>query len=292
MRWVVLAVTVLAHRAAAGTTCYAGSEQSKDAQIGVVVARDVDHDKHEVRVRSWRTNAPHRELDTTFHVSTDERAYTFEARGMMGSGAFDGPAWTAYHHEGKAFGGTMVTDARITADTLTSEVHFEYGGHEQWRVTLKAKAFDCSDLAKQRAALEDSGSDAKRTCFEGTQTIQGKSNAVVIEQIVEPKRIVFITASPMLDNRVVLAIDGRAIMANNGHAWTGKGTLVGKLGAWTGYVYSARITDAEVTVKGTIGGKRLHRVDIDDGREAARLDASAFDCAKLDDKLAALTITP
>ena len=266
MRWVVfvvVAVNVLAAgRVVAGTvTCYAGNEQSKDAQIAVVIAREVDRDKHEVRIRSWRANAPHREIDTTFRVAADDRAYTFEARGMTGSGAFEGPTWAAYHHEGKAFGGAMVTDARIAGDTLTSEVHFDHAGHEEWRVTLKATAFECRDLAKQRAALDDSGSDAKRACFAGTQTILGKSSPVVVEQIVEPQRIVFITASAMLDNRVVLAVDGSAITASNGHAWSGKGSVVGKSGAWTGYTYRARISDADVRVKGTIGGTRVRRVE-------------------------------
>lgn len=296
MRWVVLAVTVVqllaARRAVASTmACYAGTEQSKDAQIAVVIAREVDRDKHEVRVRSWRANAPHRAIETTFRIAADDRAFTFDARGMSGTGTFDGPAWTGYRYSGKAFGGEIVSDARIDGDSLTSETHFDHGGHEQWRVTTAAKAFDCRDLAKQRAALDDSDPSAKRACFEGTQTILGTSSAVVVEQIVQPKRIVFITASPMLDNRVVLAVDGTAITASNGHAWTGQGTIVGKRGAWTGYAYHARISDAEVTVKGTIGGTHVRRVDVNDGREAATLDATAFDCAKLEDKLATLTIT-
>jgi hypothetical protein len=295
MRWVlvVAVVVVLARSAAASSTaCYAGSEKSADATISVVITRELDRDKHEIRTRLWRANAPHREIVTTFRVAGDDRAFTFEARGMSGTGAFDGPLWTAYRDTAKAFGGEMISDVRIDADTLTSETHFAHAGHEVWRITTAAKAFDCRDLATRRAALDDSASDAKRSCFEGTQTILGKASAVVVEQIVEPKRIVFITASPTVDNRAVLAVHGSAITASNGHAWTGKGTLTGKPGAWNSYTYRARIAGADVVVTGTIGGAKIARTDVNDGREATSLEASAFDCAKLDDKLATLTVTP
>lgn len=294
MRWVLIVVLVVVARtaAASSTACYAGSEKSADATISVVIVREVDRDKHEIRTRLWRANAPHREIATTFRIAADDRAFTFEARGMSGSGTFDGPLWTAYRDTATAFGGEMISDVRIHADALTSETHFTHAGHEVWRITTAAKAFDCGELAKQRAALDDSASDAKRACFEGTQTILGKASAVVVEQIVEPKRIVLITASPTLDNRVVLSIHGTALTASNGHAWTGNGTLTGKPGAWTGYRYRARISGADVAVNGTIGGASIRRTDVNDGREAATLDANAFDCAKLEDKLATLTITP
>jgi len=124
------------------------------------------------------------------------------------------------------------------------------------------------------------------------QTIFGDTSRVVVEQIVERKRIVFITASPKLDNRLVLAIDGTSITASNGHGWTGTGKLDGKPGAWTRYSYRARVDDSDAVTTGTLGGTRIERNDVTTGRVTASLEATAFDCARLEQRLATLTATP
>ncbi len=299
---VVVAHAALAGVASAGTmTCYAGVDETADAHVPVVIVRELDRDARELRTRKWRMNAPHRELATTFHVAADDHAFTFDARGIHGTGTLDGTAWawTGYHQEGSAFGGTMISDARIADDTFRVDSRFESGGNVRWRIPTVATAFDCRDLANKRAALDDSGRDAVRTCFAGTQTVFKDASPIVVEQVVERKRIVFITASPKLDNRVVLAIDGASITANNGHAWTGTGTLDGKPGAWTGYSYRARVDDADLVVTGTIGGKRIQRSEVSTGPSGpghvpfnASLDATAFDCAQLEQRLATLTATP
>lgn len=287
----------LAHVARAGTTtCYAGIDESGDARIPFVILRELDRRTREVRTRSWRANAPHREIETTFHVAADGHAFTYDARGIHGAGTLAGApwAWTGYHDEGKAFAGRVIADTRLVGDTLQGSIRFEQAGRVRWRVTRAGKAFDCRELARRRAALDNIGPDAKRTCFEGTQTILGATTPVVVEQIVEQKRIVFDTSSPALDNRLVLTIDGATIKASNGHAWTGTGTLAGRPGAWTGYSYRAHIGGSDVAVTGKIGGPRIERTDTTAGRAQAMssLDAAAFDCAHLEARLAALIATP
>ncbi len=299
MRWlVVVALNIAVVRGALAATqaCYAGIDESGDARIATVFVRDVDRDAREIRTRTWRANAPHREFATTFHIAADDHAFGYDSRGIHGTGALDGApwAWTSYDYVGQAFGGKLISSARIVKDRFLGGTRFEQNDLVRWHVTTVATAFDCRDLDRKRAALDDSASDAVRTCFAGSQTLLGDTSSVVVEQIVESKRIVLVISSPKLDNRVVLAIDGKAITASNGHAWIGTGTLDGKLGAWTSYSYRARVDDSDLVVTGTLGGKRIKRTDVSSGpvTGTASLDASAFDCAHLEERLATLTATP
>src|SRR5262249_37857572 len=197
-----VAVAGVAH-AKVATTCYAGTDESGDAHFGIVVVRELDRDAREMRTRHWQSNAPHRAIEATYAVSADGRTFDVRSRGLHASGTFEGTpwAWTGYHTEGAAFGGTVISDVRIAGDAMTKTTRFEQGGRVRWRVSSSLTAFDCRELERRRAALDDAAPDAVRTCFEGTQTILGDKAAAIVEQIVEKRRIVLTVATVKLDHR-------------------------------------------------------------------------------------------
>ena len=292
---VYFAVTGVAH-AKVTTTCYAGTDELADAQFRMVLVHEVDPGAHQIRNHSWRSNAPRRVFDASLAVSPDGRAFEYRARGLRGAGSLVGApwAWTGSHSETPAFGGTLIADARFVGTVLKTATRFEQRGRVRWHAYGELVEFECRELERRRAALDDAAPDAVRSCFEGTQTLHGDKSPVVVEQIVETKRIVYVVATPRLDNRTEIVIDGTAITANNGHAWRGAGTIEGAPGAWTSYTYRARLDGQEVTTTGVIGGTRIRRVDAKAGESTAMasLDAVAFDCKHLEARLATLTISP
>ena len=174
MRVLVLVVVhvALAQVALAGTAkCYAGIERSGDAHIGTVIERDVNRDARENPHLHVARECTARSLSRRRSTSPPMigRSPTTRA-GFHGTGTLDGKpwAWTGAHHESKAFGGTVITDVhsseRRSRVRRASSRRAKRGG-----VAMEAKAFDCRDLGKRRAALDDSAPDAVRTCFEGTQ---------------------------------------------------------------------------------------------------------------------------
>ena len=166
-------------------------------------------------------------------------------------------------------------------------------------VTVTASTVDCKDADRQRAAFDDSASDAVRTCYAGTETSSlGQAEPVVVEEVDERTRFRLVHSSKTRDTTVTtLAIAGDAITVTDAdHGWAGHGTLTGNPGAWTGYAFTARLDrGATADVHGTLGGAHMTRTTelaIPRAKVTFALDAAQFDCKALAAKRTALRNEP
>ena len=139
--------------------------------------------------------------------------------------------------------------------------------------------------------------EVETKCYEGTETTVGGPGAgkqsVVYEQIVDAKRNAIELRHWIADNdpgsSIVFAVDGTAIAVSVG-GLTGRGTIAGK--PWTDYTWTLRVQKLENSVHGTLGGSTMTLAIAAryDGKDVSHTDtiATAFDCAKLAERRAAL----
>jgi hypothetical protein len=264
------------------TRCFAGDHG--------VIEQELDRDKHEIREHHWRD--PLNESVLTFHVAADNKTFTFE-RGttLVATGTLEGPLWkwTHIHREGSRENMKGVSDERIAGNILTIHSRTEIAGDRPSDTTSDAKAFDCKDLAKHIAALDDTAPDAKHACYAGSDT---DGRHVVVDQITEAKRVQILTTTATGTGKIVMSIEGARIFVKNpGHSWTATGTITGKPGAWTGFEYTATIDKVDVRSAGTLGGPHFTdktTVQMNGVTSTGTIDADAFDCKDLAAKRAAL----
>lgn len=276
MRWPVLLVLLIAGRASAETRCYAGTDSNG---VKVVLEREVDRDHHEIRTHHWNDTEPTEEIVNTWTIAADGKTFTWK----RGGGTLEGPAWkwTSAHAEAHILGEKVTTDSTFSATKLTAKSP---------DMTLEAAAFDCKQLAKRIAALDDTAADAKHACYAGKDS---DGNPVVIDQITEPKRVQIVATRSRITGRVVMAIEGAKIFVKNPkhRSWTGTGTITGKPGAWTGYEYTVTIGNIDIRAEGTLGGPHFtYKTTGQTGGATSVMTvaADAFDCKDLAAKRAAL----
>ena len=293
----VFVLLALAGTATAGPIekkCYDGTETAGGKSQRIVALREVDRDAGEIRQHEWRAANPRRERALTYKVAADGASFSFKRGAIEGKGTLEGPAWkwTAYHEvvELPNGYGTLTADGKIASDSLAISAHLDRTGKSDMTFEIAAKAFDCAQLDKRRASLDDTAADAKHVCYEGTQTAQSDKTHVLIEQVFEPKRIQLLVTGK-IDSRVTFAIDGKAIAVTRDTLELGTGELTGKPGAWTGYKYSRDLTQFTMTTEGTLGGAHFHQAITTHGKTemTTTLDADAIDCKKLAARRAALT---
>ncbi|HEY1557613.1 MAG TPA: hypothetical protein VGF94_22425 [Kofleriaceae bacterium] len=291
---IVLVLLLVARTASAGPDkkCFAGTETHDGKSEAVVVTRELDPAAHEIREHTWRQLDPDREIATTLHVAADGKTFTVERGPMTATGTLEGEPWkwTGYHEEAISPIAKMIADGKLKGDTITVTSTIDMHGttlHAQ----VEAKTFDCAELARRRAALDDTAKDAVHACFEGTEkTMLAETRHVVLEQVFEPKRIQLRISMPSRENRFVFAIDGSAITVTNGKSWSGHGQLTGKPGAWTGYRYDAKLDKLDLNVEGTLGGKHESEKLTAHAKRAfvGTIEADAFDCKDIAVRRAAL----
>lgn len=278
MRGLSLLLVLIAAPAAADpitTTCYAGTETGASDGVArpYVEVRDYDRAKHEVRLHTWR-----------------------EAGSVRGKGTLEGAPWkwTGYHTTLDLRGHAGITNGKIGDGELTESAYIDLDGKQAMKSDYVAKAFDCKDLAKHRAALDDTAGDAKHMCFAGEETsATGRKRPVVQEQFFEAKRVKLVLTTPHSEMRFTFDVDGKTIKVTNGErSWTGTGTIEGKPGAWTHYAFSTKINDdMSLALDGTLGGKHLTLTGsaTDGGRVMkTTTESDAFDCKELATRMQAL----
>jgi len=290
MRALAALVLLAAGSAAAApvaTTCYAGTETSEGEVTHVVLQRELDRDKHEVREHHWRETNPTNEVVTTWKVAGDGKTFTWK----RGTGTLEGAPWkwTAWHTVVDAQGIKGTTDTKVAGDSLTSKLRVVKDGKTVLATDVEATAFDCKELGKRVAALDDTAPDAKHACYDGKD---GGGQRVVIDQITEDKRVKIVTSTAKGDGRIVMAIEGAKIFVKNpAHSWTATGTITGKPGAWTGYEYTLTIGDIDLRSEGTLGGPHFTFKTTGQTGGATRttaITADVFDCKDLAARRAAL----
>ena len=244
------------------TKCYAGT--------GLVFELELDRDKHEIREHRWRD--PLNEAVIASHVAADGKTLTWERGPIKGTGTLEGPAWkwTAIHREVEINGEKVSSDFRLAGDA-------------------SMKPFDCKDLNKQIAALDDTAADAKHACYAGTSD---EGQRVVVDQITEDSRVQIVVTYGTHTNKVVMSIEGAKIFVKNpDRSWTATGTITGKPGAWTGYEYTVTIGNIDLRTEGSLGGPQYSaKTTAQTGGTTSHLGivATAFDCKDLAAKRAAL----
>ena len=294
MRGLSLLLVLIAAPAAADpitTTCYAGTETGVSDGVArpYVEVRDYDRAKHEVRLHTWREAEPTHESVWTWHIADDGKSYTVEAGSVRGKGTLEGAPWkwTGYHTTLDLRGHAGITNGKIGDGELTESAYIDLDGKPVMKSDYVAKAFDCKDLAKRRAALDDTAGDAKHMCFAGEETsVTGRKRPVVQEQFFEATRIKLVLTTPHSEMRFTFDVDGKTIKVTNGErSWTGTGTIEGKPGAWTHYAFSTKVNeDTSLALDGTLGGKHLTLTGsaTDAGRVMkTTTEADAFDCKEL-----------
>jgi hypothetical protein len=258
------------------TKCYAGTDSTGEK---VVLKLELDRGKREIRTHRWSDAEPTEETVNTWTVAAGGKTFTWK----RGGGTLDGPAWkwTAAHAEADVLGEKVTIDSTFSATKLTTKTR---------STTLEATAFDCKDLAKRIAALDDTADDAKHACYAGKDS---DSNPVVIDQITEPKRVQVVTTRARITGRIVMSIEGARIFVKNPkhRSWTGTGTITGLPGAWTGFEYTVTIGNIDIRAEGTLGGP--HFTFKTTGQNGAAIvtstvEGDAFDCKDLAAKRAAL----
>jgi hypothetical protein len=270
------------------TKCYAGTETEDDGAVKLVIERELDRDHHEIRSHNWRESEPSEELVNTWTVASDGKTFTWK----RGTGTLEGPAWkwTSAHLEADLGGEKGITDTTTSATKLTSKTRFDEKGKQVAAITIEATAFDCKELAKRVAALDDTAADAKHVCYAGKDS---DDKPVVIDQITEPKRVQVVTTRARVTGRIVMAIEGAKIFVKNPkhRSWTGAGTITGKPGEWTGYEYTVTIGGVDIRAEGTLGGPHFAYKTTGQTGGATQImsvAADAFDCKDLAAKRAAL----
>jgi len=280
----VLVLLALAKAASAGPIekrCYEGTETSGGKSQRLVAMRELDRDASEVRQHEWLAANPRNEHVQIYKVAADGASFTFRRGSIDGKGTLTGPAWkwTSYHEivELPAGNGTATADGKLAGSSLKISARIEHAGKTMMSLDIDAKSFDCAELDKRRAGLDDTAADAKHVCFAGKQT---NGSTLAIEQVFEPKRIQVLTAGEKRDTRVVLAIDGKAITVTRGSSTIGTGELIGTPGAWTGYKYSKNYGQFTLTTEGTLGGAHFHQTTSTHGARdlTNAIDGDAVDC--------------
>jgi hypothetical protein len=258
------------------TKCYAGTDSTG---VKVVLEREVDRDHHEIRNRHWNDTEPSEEIDNTWTIAADGKTFTWK----RGGGTLAGPAWkwTSAHAEAQILGEKVTTDSTFSATKLTAKTP---------SMTLEATAFDCKQLGKRIAALDDTAADAKHACYAGKDS---DDNPVVIDQITEPKRVQVVSTRRRTTGRIVMSIEGAKIFIKNPkyRSWTGAGTITGKPGAYTGFEYTVTIGNIDLRSEGTLGGPHFtYKTTGQTGgvTNVMTVEADAFDCKDLAAKRAAL----
>lgn len=264
------------------TKCYAGAESTG---VKLVLEREIDRDKREIREHRWRD--PLNEAVVTLRIAADGKTFKLEHDGTVRvTGTLEGPAWrwTHLHSEAELGGVKGVDDIHYAANAMTATLRT--GDTE---TTVEAKAFDCKDLKKQIAALDDTAPDAKHACYAGKDN---DGRALVVDQITEDNRVQIVTTTPSTTGRIVMAIEGAKIFVKNpAHSWTAAGTITGKPGAWTGYEYTLTLGTIDLRIEGTLGGRHYTaKTTAQTGGATSHLgvEADAFDCKDIAAKRAAL----
>ncbi|HTR53715.1 MAG TPA: hypothetical protein VMJ10_23640 [Kofleriaceae bacterium] len=273
--------------------CYDGTETADGKSQRIIAVREADRDAGEIRQHEWRAANPRRERVQTYKVAADGASFTFRHGAIEGKGTLQGPAWkwTSYHEvvELPNGYGSLTADGKLGGDALAIRGQLERTGKAAMSFDIAAKAFDCAELDKRRASLDDTAPDASHACFEGTQSSGSDKHHVVIEQVFEPRRIQLLVTGK-IDSRVTFAIDGKAIAVTRDTLALGNGELIGKPGAWTGYKYGRDLTQFTMTTEGTLGGTHFHQTTVAHGKTelTTTLDGDALDCKKVAARRAAL----
>ena len=311
MRTLVAIVVTLAALSRTGAAddkkCYAGTQTIDGKQSYAIVAvREVDRAASEIRERVWSERNPSREIATTLHIAPDGASFDLVFKSLHGHGTLEGTpwAWTSYHAEITMGHTTMIADGTLRGDTLSVTSSLRSGGKAITVEQIEARAFDCAELDKRRAALDDTAAGAARTCYDGlqTDTVAPHPRHALLVQIVEPHRIKLVRrlAGSHFDTIKILAIDGTAIRVTDPEhsALTGSGTLHGKPGAWTGYTWTGHedLHDGKVHLvvdgDGTLGGPHATEKIVVGG--ATHLESTfagdAFDCKDLDRRRGILNV--
>jgi hypothetical protein len=288
---------LLAGHAAADRVCYSGTEtfeiDGQPTKHALVVVRELDREKSEIRQQSWTDADSEVERAEVFAVDAKAGTFEFSVGKNQGSGTLDGDAWkwTGYHVKVNRDDIKMSIDAKLGKRSLSVATQMQLGKGSSTR-RWEATTFDCKDLDKRKRALDPmSSATATRTCYAGTATASddGKSKPVVVVQIVDKKRIELRHRFGSLarDRVDVLTIDGDKVMLDG----VTPATLTGKPGAWTGYAWSDKGSAVQMAVKGTLGGDRVkHEITMTSAAKSGTItfDATKFDCADLAAKRDAL----
>jgi hypothetical protein len=265
--------------------CYAGTEtideEGSHETLKIVVAWDVDPTSHEVRERQWNEDEP---VDRTRTYKVDAAKKTLEAdfhrEKLTGSFTGDPARWATYHTDVTMMRMAMKTDATLGADTYIEDASGTVPGAFSSKRHVEAKVFDCKDLDRKVAELDALPAGAQRLCFDGQESGRGgKSSHVIVEQIIEPKRLRLRHWGEHRVTTHTFAIDG-AKLIGLGRNHQSTGTLDGKPGAWTGYKFTHAMGGADVVTTGSLGGARATSSS-GTGDHARSLDAAAFDCKEL-----------
>lgn len=300
MRAACLLIAILGatHPAVAGERrCYAGTETYHDADAvtthAVVVVRELDPRAGEIRQTTWTDTDSERESAVVHRVDPKAGTFTLDMQTMHGTGTLDGPAWrwTGYHITIDRSGTTITTDADLRGDTFALTTRISRSGQAGPTFRWVAKAFDCKELVRRRAALSPLASPtAVRTCYAGTATASdGASRGAVLVQTVDRTRIELRERiGPAPHDRVhTLTVKGATALVDG----LTPATLTGTPGAWTGYAWRDTSAAMTIAIKGTLGGPQVtHELKITGAGKTSTMtiDATRFDCRDLDARRAAL----
>ena len=307
-----IAIVVLvcgAHAAIAAPAerrCYAGTEIEHDGDTtdtdDIVLERVVDPTANQIAQRLWSSGDPRHDGATVAHVDPVKATFTIsDVDGTgTGTGTLTGRAWhwNAYHSDIElAHGVRLMVDGSFDGDQLTMTGKAT-GTDLPRTMRLTAKAFDCGDLDKRRAALDHISASATHACYEGTSRITKGTfkldEHVVLEQVVDAKtNTIEIRRRTPKNHRDALTrfkVDGHTIEVRMLGAQHGTGTIVGKPGAWTELDWTSH-GHHEMKVRASLGGSRAtETVETHDKSDVVTIaiDAAAFDCSKLAERQAAL----
>ncbi len=295
--------------AAPARTCYAGTRvdtmAGTDTRASVVLVRVVDRAAKQIATTTWTDRDPDRGITHTAVVDADHGTFTAEDEHLhtQTAGTLGGKAWrwTAVHAKTSLpdRGLAWQSDVQLSADGLVMTTSSQRDGTVEATSRLEASAFDCKQLDARRAALDPTSPGAVHTCYEGTSTTVGGpgegKRPVVIDQVVDAKaRTIELrrwSQGVGALHRVVLAIDGATITVT-GSGPADAGSIGRKPGAWTDYTWTLHLEMLVSTIHGTLGGPTLTETAVTryGTKEVSHTDlaASAFDCAKLAERRAAV----
>ena len=286
--------------------CYAGTQTiDGEPAYQIVAVREVDRAASEIRQRVWSARNPSREVATTLHVAADGSSFDLTGKHVRGHGTLVGKpwAWTGYHIDATALGSTLTSDGKLTGDAMVVTTRTVSGG-KTITARIEARAFDCAELEKRHAALDDIAPGAVRACYDGTltDTLGHPPRRALLEQVIEPHQIKLVRriAGAQVDTIDLLAISGTSIARTDPDhpQFTGSGALRGRPGAWTGYAWHGQLPllrghpPAPVEAEGSLGGGHATEAMVIHGPTdmIIAFAGDAFDCKDLAARRTALGV--